>query len=190
MELQTKHINELLNAKCLYVCAVDNLLKKMKYGEPIDDCCKDKLFLAQRLINRLDCYCFPTETYSTTTNGQQRLSVSNNASAVDGTYYLYNGDIPISTYDSTSFLVDKVVSELLNATSLSFTRNAGDINTIFNVVSDCDLEVLKVYRGSTLVYTFTLTLAPVCAVSYSTCYNCIEDSELNKMYQTLNSLLS
>lgn len=60
MEIQTKHRVTLLNAKCVYVCKVDGIYKKMQYGEDVE-CCIKNLWLAANLINRLDCYCFPTE---------------------------------------------------------------------------------------------------------------------------------
>lgn len=57
MEIQTNHNLRLLNAKCEYVCIVDNLSKKLDYGDDIE-CCLNKLYLASKLINRLECYCF------------------------------------------------------------------------------------------------------------------------------------
>jgi hypothetical protein len=57
MEIQTNHTLRLLNAKCEYVCIVDNLSKKLDYGDDVE-CCLNKLFLASKLINRLECYCF------------------------------------------------------------------------------------------------------------------------------------
>jgi hypothetical protein len=59
MDIQEKHRVTLLNAKCQVVCMAENLMKKMQHGDNID-CCVKKLFVATRLINRLDCYCFPT----------------------------------------------------------------------------------------------------------------------------------
>jgi len=61
MEIQTNHTLRLLNAKCEYVCIVDNLSNKLEYGDDIE-CCLNKLFLASKLINRLECYNFPTIT--------------------------------------------------------------------------------------------------------------------------------
>ena len=57
MEIQEKHRLEILNAKCNYVCAVDILQKKISYGEDVS-CCINKLYLASRIINRLDGLAF------------------------------------------------------------------------------------------------------------------------------------
>ena len=65
MEIQTNHTVRILNAKCEYVLAVDNLVKKLDYGDDIE-CCLNKLFLASKLINRLECYCFEDRTLADT----------------------------------------------------------------------------------------------------------------------------
>lgn len=58
MEIYETHRVTLLNAKCNYVCRAEELMKRSNYGEDVSCCIKD-LWLASKLIDRLDCYCFP-----------------------------------------------------------------------------------------------------------------------------------
>lgn len=57
MDIQAKHTNIILLAKTSVVSKVELLNKKMNYGDT-DFCCINKLYLAIKLINRLECYCF------------------------------------------------------------------------------------------------------------------------------------
>ena len=59
MDIVENHRIKLLNAKCEVVCQAEYLMKKLQNGDDIE-CCTKKLFAAIKLINRLDCYCFPS----------------------------------------------------------------------------------------------------------------------------------
>lgn len=61
MDIQDKHRVTLLNAKCEVVCKVKSIFDRLEYGD-VETCCSRKLFLAIKLINRLECYVFGSET--------------------------------------------------------------------------------------------------------------------------------
>lgn len=194
MDIQTNHTLKLLNAKCEYVCAVDNLSKKLDYGDDIE-CCLNKLYLASKLINRLECYCFPVPSIVTVSNGSETLSVDASF-APEGTYNLYSGDTIIATYVSSGeILYNFIISTLLESANIEFeTYYNEELNLyIFTVTSTCGNDNLSVIEddGRVPVYlNFTVVSATVCETVYSDCYNCIEDSNLREMYSVLDQLLS
>lgn len=191
MDIQTNHTVRLLNAKCEYVLAVDNLVKKLDYGDDIE-CCINKLFLASKLINRLECYCFEdrtladTEVLSTFT-----IDIFNTLSdeevysiAVNGNYladYLADGVIDLST----------VFENLLVIANLDYTASDEESYTRFNVTANCDTTDIFFKKTSTAgaeYETFVPTVFGVC--STSCCHNCIKESDLREMYAVLEQLLS
>lgn len=190
MELQEKHRVTLLNAKCEVVCKVQSLLKKMEYGEDVS-CCTRKLYAAILLINRLDCYCFPETTNETLTTGTETLSVNKTINKALGTYYLYSGNSIIATYElTTTGTLNDITVQLLNLAALPYTVNtAFETVNIYTITTDCDENTLIVRDSSSELATASLVTSPTCEVNVSECYNCIEDSDLNKMYEVLANLL-
>jgi hypothetical protein len=58
----------------------------------------------------------------------------------------------------------------------------------YRIVSNCGDNLVFNYNG-TEWFVPEVDEAPVCEVSYTTCYNCIEQSDLPKMYEVLANLL-
>lgn len=191
MDIQTNHTVRLLNAKCEYVLAVDNLVKKLDYGDDIE-CCINKLFLASKLINRLECYCFEDKTLADTeVLSTFTIDIFNTLSdeevysiAVNGSYladYLADGVIDLST----------VFENLLVIANLDYTASDEESYTRFNVTANCDTTDIFFKKTSTAgaeYETFVPTVFGVC--STSCCHNCIKDSDLREMYAVLEQLLS
>jgi hypothetical protein len=191
MDIQTNHTVRLLNAKCEYVLAVDNLVKKLDYGDDIE-CCLNKLFLASKLINRLECYCFEDKTLADTeVLSTFTIDIFNDLSdaetyslAVNGSYladYLSDGAIDLST----------VFENLLVIANLDYTASDEDGFTRFNVAANCDTTDIFFKKTSTAgaeYESFVPTVFGVC--STSCCHNCIKDSDLREMYAVLEQLLS
>jgi len=195
MDIQTKHRVTLLNAKCNYVCAVDTLVQKSNYGEDIG-CCIDKLYLASRLINRLECFCFETPvTVTTEIKSQFSFTALKSTNLLSGDIfqYLVNDTMvwSISVTATTPLyeIIDLFIADLDiptvivdNGTSYSYTSTF-----------DCNVTSVKNYLtrdGVTSVATISNTVTGACATSNPPCYNCIEVSDLPKMYEVLNKLLS
>lgn len=191
MDIQTNHTVRLLNAKCEYVLAVDNLVKKLDYGDDIE-CCINKLFLASKLINRLECYCFEdrtladTEVLSTfTIDIPNELYESQVYSlAVNGYYLAEQPSVDVE-------YLDAVFENLLIEANLDYTATDEDGFTRFNVTANCDTT--DIFFKKTSIYgaeyeSFAPTVFGVC--STSCCHNCIKDSDLREMYAVLEQLLS
>jgi hypothetical protein len=193
MDLQTKHTNKLIYFKTSVVNKVEDIRKKMAYGEQYS-CCIENLYAAIKLINRLDCYCFPAiDTVTTTTNGSYSIIESSLTVEPEAQYFLYNGTeviAELTTVGGTA--TSNLIDQLLALTSLSYTSST-DINDDVTFLVDVDCEVSDLYItnsiGGTALFTFTKDTLPVCEYTYTECFNCTEDSELNKMYQIVQSLL-
>jgi len=194
MEVQEKHRLEILNAKCNYVCAVDALVKKSNYGEDIG-CCIEKLYLASRIINRLECFCFETPVAVTTEIKSQFSTIvpKENALVGDIIQYFVNDEMVWST----EVLVSVPFSEIFDAIALDLgiglviTDNGSNYTYIGTL--DCNVVIIKNYLtrgGVTSVTVPTNIVAGACATSNPPCYNCIEVSNLPKMYEVLDKLLS
>jgi len=149
MDIQTNHTVRLLNAKCEYVLAVDNLVKKLDYGDDIE-CCLNKLFLASKLINRLECYCFEDKTLADTeVLSTFTIDIFNDLSdaetyslAVNVSYladYLSDGAIDLST----------VFENLLVISNLDYTASDEETYTRFNVTANCDTTDIFFKKTST-----------------------------------------
>jgi hypothetical protein len=192
MDLIEKHRITLLNAKCQVVCMAENLMKKMQHGDNIE-CCVKKLFTATRLINRLDCYCFPVSAQNI--NGSEYFEVSLIEIVLPGEYLLLDGSgntLSSTTIEITT-LLNEVIDNLLNLQSLSkYTIEYTDTSAIFTIETNCEHNNLQVFGnppgGETLQLFSTITQEAICT-SATTCNNCITDAQLNKMYQVLDSLL-
>jgi hypothetical protein len=194
MDIQTKHRVELLNAKCKYVCAIDSIYKKMKYGEEIDSCCAENLWLASKLINRLECHCFSDLVLVEEEIKAEFLFDANNttllpsgvytASSVNGVY------LANYTTDGSQTEVD-VYEALLAELRFPYTTETSGTTTYFTVTTNCDTTEIgeKVVIGGVVTINLaTPTVAGACVTS--DCINCTEDKDLNKMYAVLNHLLS
>lgn len=191
MDIQTKHRVTLLNAKCNYVCAVDTLVHKMNYGEDAD-CCVNKLYLAQRLIGRLECFCFDGPTSETEVLTEFTYELPNNnyqegdilQLIVDGVQVAYR----VAGVESK---VDFWIALLAELNIETTTTNLGAV-THFVSTFPCnviEIIILTTREGSTTVSTPGKTADGVCSVSTPPCYNCIEVSDLPKMYEVLGKLL-
>lgn len=183
MDIQTKHIDTLLNAKCQVVCMAENLLKKSDYGDEIG-CCYEKLFLAVSLINRLDCYCFPSleilsSYYSTFDN---HLILSGNK-----IYNLKINGVILSSYKTNGTeTLAAVVIILLNSANISFTQTTVGNSILFNMKGNCLVQEIKVSNSDPFEQIFHVGTVGSCV---STCNNCFTDASLNKAYEVLDFLL-
>lgn len=191
MDIQTNHRVTLLNAKCEYVCAVDTLVKKMNYGEDVD-CCINKLFLASRIINRLECYCFDNETTISNSRGVETVSINIIDYTPQTNYYLYMNGESIASYTLTQSnqSLAYVTSILINSLGLSFTAPNDGETAVYNIETTCQyngLSLVYSYSGDDFVLPFNVISSPVCTLS--NCVNCIEDKDLHYMYAVLNQLL-
>jgi hypothetical protein len=193
MEIQTNHTVRLLNAKCEYVLIVDSLLKKLDYGESIE-CCINKLFVASRLINRLDCYCFENVTLGDIeVLSEFTITLSTLASDIT-TYSLAINGVYIANYLSDGSLgIDAVLEELLIQAGLTYSSTPGTARntTVFTVTANCDSTSMTFRKEIIAGYEyeeFASKTPGVCTVGH--CNNCIKESDLNELYSTLDQLLS
>ncbi len=191
MDIQTKHRVTLLNAKCNYVCAVDTLVKKSNYGEDVD-CCVNKLFLAAKLINRLECFCFETPTVETNVNAVLELDVPNN-SFLSGTIVQFTvNNIQVYGYTSTAESKVTVTETMLDSLGFTYTEVDAGAYTRFTIDFECNVTEASYIITKSKVTTqthLTVVTAGACSVSNPICYNCIEVSDLPKMYEVLHKLL-
>lgn len=197
MEIQTNHNLRLLNAKCEYVCIVDNLSKKLDYGDDIE-CCLNKLFLASKLINRLECYNFPTTTLGTPNNGEFIISFGRTRyNALTSILYLtieldVNGTIYIIYSDGENTGFQLIINKL---TELNLLVSSSLTETNIELVLTCDVLsfgfTIQYQEEPPLDYVFTNTVPGSC-FNYITTIpdNCIKQSDLREMYAVLDNLLS
>lgn len=192
MEIQTNHAVRLLNAKCEYVLAVDNLVKKLDYGDDVE-CCLNKLFLASRLINRLECFCFENRTLAKT----QVLSTFTidvfNTLSDTATYSLAVNGSYLADYLSDGTVTDlsTVFENLLVIANLDYTASDEDGFTRFNVTANCDTTDIFFKKTSVAGAEYEIFVPTVFGVcSTSCCHNCIKESDLREMYAVLEQLLS
>lgn len=192
MDIQTKHRVELLNAKCNYVCAVDSLVNKMNYGEDVN-CCINKLYLASRLINRLDCYCFDSVPI-----GDEEISSVLTLSGTNSSYSAGSiGQIIVNGVQLGALTTPITVSEsngiksLLDLINYDYTLISGDGIYKFTVTGAPDITSIRIIISDSSIeinlIDFDLTTNGV--LSSSECYNCITDKDLPKMYEVLDSFL-
>lgn len=193
MDIQTNHINVLLNAKCEVVCAAENLIKKSDYGDDIE-CCSENIFAAVSLINRLDCYCF-----------EEHPLVEENIDSIFRLLFRGATGLSIGTYCSIkvdgvqlySFFTDTILDEksilimLFEACNIPYQYNMQPNGQgRFFVQLKCFNESLStsiIDGASSIIYDFQNIITGQC--SDPSCFNCIKDSDLNKMYEVLDNLL-
>ncbi len=193
MEIQEKHRLEILNAKCNYVCAVDILQKKMSYGEDVS-CCINKLYLAQKLIGRLECFCFETPVVETEVLSVFELISPENNFLTDTIVQLSVNDIQVYSYTTVGAeYKPTIASNILTSLGYDFTTSSGGKFTTFTVDFECNVTSVAysiTKSGETNTTNLTNTIIGACATSNPPCYNCIENSDLPKMYEVLHKLLS
>lgn len=192
MEIQEKHRLTILNAKCEYACVVDTLVKKMNYGEDVD-CCINKLYLASRIINRLECYCFDSIPL-----GTEKVMAVFGLSDTDSIFpsgstgqIIVNG-VQLSALTATSNVHEYVaIRYLLNSINYIFTETDNSVYT-FSVTAEPNITSIKVIlanpSGEKTIHDFKLNTVGI--PSTTECNNCIEDSNLREMYALLNQLLA
>ena len=197
MEIQTNHTLRLLNAKCEYVCIVDNLSKKLDYGDDIE-CCLNKLFLASKLINRLECYDFPLITNVLNVNSEFYTDLDE--TQANRLSQLFASVIELNVNGVTHTLVS---TGTINNFGLIVNKlNELGVLVFFNISAEsmrlyltCDVLnigfTIKYLETPTVDYTLTNTVIGVCESSTTTTFeNCIEQSDLREMYAVLDNLLS
>lgn len=191
MEIQANHTTKLLNAKCEYVLAVDNLAKKLEYGESIE-CCVNNLFLASRLIGRLECYCFE-DLVLVETEILSVFSVTMPSTLSSATTYslALNGTYVATDVSDGSLGLDGVFEELLIQAGLTYSVGAGRESTEFTITANCDTTDIFFKKDAIAGPQYTV-FSPfrLGACSVGCCDNCIKQSDLNEMYSVLDQLLS
>lgn len=193
MEIQEKHRLEILNAKCNYVCAVDILQKKMSYGEDVS-CCINKLYLAQKLIGRLECFCFETPVYDNAVSAEFTYDVVNNFYLEDTILQLVVNGVQVGTKTIEADPPRKPISwsELLDSANINYELVDNGDSSTFTLIMPCNItNVTALITKSGVTNTFLLTnsVVGVCEVPTPPCYNCIDNSDLPKMYEVLHKLL-
>lgn len=193
MDIQTNHRVTLLNAKCNYVCAVDILQKKMSYGEDVS-CCINKLYLAQKLIGRLECFCFETPVYDNAVSAEFTYDVVNNYYLEDTILQLVVNGVQVGTKIIEADPPIKPISwsELLDSANINYELVDNGDSSTFTLIMPCNItNVTALITKSEVTNTFLLTntVVGVCEVPTPPCYNCIENSDLPKMYEVLHKLL-
>ncbi len=200
MEIQTRHRLKLLNSKCEYVCIVENLSKKLDYGDDIE-CCLNKLYLASKLINRLECYNFPLITLSENVNSEFFAGISESeffalSSKKDLNIQLnVNGTVYDIASDAVNTGFELIINKLTELGLLVSYTITGDKNKIFNLVLTCDVIDISFIAqyGEELPFEiiFSNTVVGACPIQIITTFdNCIEQSNLREMYAVLDNLLS
>jgi len=183
MDIVENHINKMLNYKIKFVDIAYVLLQKYQYGEDI--CCRiKKLYLASRLINRLDNYCFP----SGITMSQFTIIIEDYVIGPDIIYSIeLNGSL-IGTRNSN---ISQTSYQMYNAL---FSNIAGlvyhveyiDLKYHYRVYAGCDITSIETFHEA---IKETLTPSVLGNCTEVVCYNCTTDSDLPKLYEVLDNLL-
>lgn len=184
MDIVTNHTAKLINYKTKFVNSAYVLLKKNQYGEDI--CCQvNKLFLASQLINRLDCYCFPSGEI----NSEFITNVADYFIAPDVIYTIEINGVLIGTRNSnlspTSYSMYNALFS--NVAGLVYDVEFNGVSYDYTVYAGCDVTSIVISDGGSLIDTLITTVIGNC--TEVVCYNCIEDSDLSKLYEVLDNLL-
>lgn len=185
MDIQENHRITLLNAKCTYVNSLDLISKKMSYGEDISECCACDLYLASQLINRLDCYSFPSDKI-----GSQFTFSFIEPDVIPSTIFTLNiNDINIATALYSNFGSMYIVyNNLLAQAGLLAAPSYNPLTNTYSyiVYSACDTKSITV---SSIFSVKILTNTVIGDCTIKPVYNCWKDSDLPKLYEVLNGLL-
>jgi hypothetical protein len=193
MEIQEKHRLTILNAKCEYACVVDTLVKKMNYGEDVD-CCINKLYLASRIINRLECYCFDSIPLGTEKVMSVFTLTESNSSYPSGTIgqIIVNGIQLYSATAAGTINEKDAISALLIGINYDYSLTSGGGIYTFVVTAEPNIRTITVMltnpSGDSTIHNFKLNTVGV--PSTTECNNCIDNSDLREMYALLNNLLA
>lgn len=187
MTTQDKHITTLLNAKCNIVCAADTILKKMSYGEDVG-CCIENLWLAIKLINRLECYCFGVNS-DVEVLSEYTLTIPNNDFPLDTAVFIKVDGIQVSYVflEDATYKPD-VIIDLLDKAGISYTYSVVGGSTVFSITASCGVTSIAGYNITNKVVSVLNATNDVVGQCENGCNNCITDSQLPKMYEVLNSL--
>lgn len=209
MDIQTKHTIELLNAKCDVVNKLYNVCKKAEYGDIDVSCCLKEMYAKVKLIDRMDCYCFPdlitTTVDDTIFKGQTVTGVNDYG---DGSILsMYRNGVLVSTQVVTAPDLSKQLNvyELISNSGYDFEYHQvteGGSTTFdpavigyYIINMPCNTSELTGFKqdgkGAVSGNIFSITSffqEGVCAFTYSECYNCIEDTDLPKMYEVIKKL--
>lgn len=192
MDIQANHISQILSSKTDFVNQVSILAKKMSYGEDVD-CCINKLYLAQRLIKRLECFCFETPVVETEVLSVFELISPENNFLTNTIFQLLVNNKQVYNYTTSgSEYKPNVVENMLNSLGYDFTTSSGGGFTTFTINFECNATSVAysiTKSGETNTTNLTNTVIGACATSNPPCYNCIEVSDLPKMYEVLHKLL-
>lgn len=194
MEVQEKHRLEILNAKYNYVCAVDILQKKMSYGEDVS-CCINKLYLASRLINRLECYCFETPTVGTEIKSQFSYVILKSSDFLNGDIFqlIFDGKMIWSKLITDTTPAYVIGNDFLNELNIPNEVVDNGTSYTYTITLDCNVTDVKsclTRGGVTTISQANNIVMGTCTTSNPPCYNCITTSDLPKMYEILHKLLS
>jgi hypothetical protein len=168
------------------------MVQKMNYGEDVS-CCVNKLYLASKLINRLDCYCFDAVPVGKElVMSQLGLTETNTTYLVGSTGQLIiNGVQVVGITAEDTFSEKSGIEFLLTLANLEYTSTSGGGNYTINVTAEPTVTSITVVLvnsfGEISVHDFKLNVAGV--PIETSCHNCISDSDLPKMYALLNTLL-
>lgn len=197
MEIQEKHKLKILSYKSTYVSILEEIENKSNYGEDID-CCANELFLASKLINRLECYCFSDSLNHSTEILSSFLARVNNLSltTIGEIYSLMVNGIHVTSFISTGVETRSfIMANMLNSIGYKYTVSSSEIlpTDTYTITAPCNVNKLSGETispgGSPIVVSDLITVtAGQCA--YNGCSNCINDSNLAKMYEVLDNLLN
>ena len=190
MDIQTKHYNKILDAKCQVVCIADSLVKKSNYGDNIE-CCSENLFAAVNLINRLDCYCFPIPGTATTLSVFS-YTINYISFSFSGSINLLVNNVSIGILNT--FIGQNAITAFNNfftSIGLNYTVLVDRSNTTWQFTMPCDTlsMVTDTYITSHVLTPLTIIQAGICGTSPGLCNNCFDNASLDKAYQTLDFLL-
>jgi len=166
-------------------------VKKSNYGEDIG-CCIEKLYLASRLINRLECFCFETPVFADAVSAEFTYTLNNNDYLSDTILQLIVDGVQVGTLTTDAEYKPGAWSTLLDAANIDYVLVDNGSDSTFTLTMPCNItEVTALITKDRVTNSFALTnsVAGVCEVSTPPCYNCIENSDLPKMYEVLHKLL-
>jgi hypothetical protein len=164
----------------------------MSYGEDVS-CCINKLYLAQKLIGRLECFCFETPISADGALAEFTFTVANNDYLIGTVLQLIVDGVQVSSVTTLDGISKPTAwSQILDDLDYDYVLvNNGGTST-FTLIMPCDTTDITASitkSGVTNTFILTNTVVGVCEVPTPPCYNCIENSDLPKMYEVLHKLL-
>lgn len=159
------------------------------------------MYLASKLINRLECYNFPLITTSENVNSEFFAGISESeffalSSKKDLNIQLnVNGTVYDIASDAVNTGFELIINKLTELGLLVSYTITGDKNKIFNLVLTCDVIdisfIAQFNEELPFEIIFSNTVVGACPIQIITTFdNCIEQSNLREMYAVLDNLLS